>query len=90
MAADIFGIAVVRTRSDEGPAYGAAILASVGVGLHESVERACAAFIKVKDEAQPDKSKEDTYRKLYGLYHSLYPMLQEFYKQDASFIKNYS
>jgi xylulokinase len=89
-AADIFGASVARTRIDEGPAYGAAILAGVGVGLHESVEKACAAFVKVKDEAQPDKSKEDTYRKLYGLYHSLYPMLQEFYKQDASFINSYS
>jgi xylulokinase len=90
MAADIFGAGVARTSIDEGPAYGAAILANVGVGMHKSVEEACAAFIKVKDEAQPDKSKEDTYRKLYDLYHSLYPMLQEFYKQDASFIMNYS
>jgi len=90
MAADIFGISTARTRSDEGPAYGAAILANAGAGLHKSVEEACAAFIKVKDEAQPDKSKEGTYRKLYSLYHYLYPMLQEFYKQDASFIKSYS
>jgi xylulokinase len=90
MAADIFGAAVARTRSDEGPAYGACILAGVGVGLHKSVEEACAAFIRVKDSVQPDISMEDRYRNLYGLYHSLYPALQGFYEQDASFIKNYS
>jgi len=90
MAADIFGAAVARTRSDEGPAYGAAILAGVGLGLHKSVEEACAAFIRVKDEVQPDISMEDRYRNLYSLYHSLYPALQGFYEQDASFIKSYS
>jgi len=90
MAADIFGASVARTRSDEGPAYGAAILADVGVELHSSVEEACAVFIKVKDEVQPDIAMEGRYRKLYDLYHSLYPVLQKFYKQDASFIKSYS
>ena len=79
-----------RTRSDEGPAYGASILAGVGVGLHKSVEEACTVFIKVKDEVQPDISIAGRYRKLYDLYHSLYPILQEFYKRDASFVKSYS
>jgi xylulokinase len=87
MAADIFGAAVARTRSDEGPAYGAAILAGVGVGLHKSVEEGCAAFIRVKDELQPDIWTQDRYRNLYGLYHALYPALQGFYQQDASFIE---
>ena len=38
MAADIFEIEVARVGSDEGPAYGAAILAAVGAGMHKSVE----------------------------------------------------
>jgi xylulokinase len=90
MAADMLGVGVQRMNSDEGPAYGAAILANVGAGLHKSVEEACAAFIKVKDSRQPDGITAGRYLDLYRLYTSLYPSLLVFYEQSASFIKSYS
>ena len=90
MAADIFGVAVQRTNSDEGPAYGAAILANVGAGMHRSVEDACATFIKVEESRHPDGTTAERYLDLYRLYTSLYPSLLGFYEQNASFIKNYS
>ncbi|MFA5064986.1 MAG: xylulokinase [Dehalococcoidia bacterium] len=90
MAADIFGVSVQRSGSDEGPAYGAAILANVGAGLHRTVEEACATFIKIKDEVQPQYEMSERYSSLYGLYTSLYPSLLGFYEQNASFIKQYS
>jgi xylulokinase len=90
MAADMLGVGVQRMNSDEGPAYGAAILANVGAGLHRSVEEACSAFIKVKDSRQPDGITAGRYLDLYRLYTSLYPSLLGFYEQSASFIKSYS
>lgn len=86
MAADIFELEVARAGSDEGPAYGAALLAAVGTGLHKSVQDACAACIRLKDVAKPDPAQVERYRRLYGIYRSLYPALTGFYKTDASFV----
>ena len=40
MLADIFGCPVKTVKSREGPGYGAALLAAVGVGHWSSVEEA--------------------------------------------------
>ena len=90
MAADIFEIEVVRTGNDEGPAYGAAILAAVGAGIHKSVEQACATCISVKDIKQPNIAEREKYRSLYGLYQPLYSDLKGFFERDAAFIYRYS
>ncbi len=90
MAADILGVCVQRMNSDEGPAYGAAILANVGAGFHRSVEDACETFITVEDSRQPDGTTGERYLHLYRLYTSLYPSLLEFYEQNASYIKRYT
>ena len=88
MAADIFEIEVARAGSDEGPAYGAALLAAAGAGIHESVQAACATCVRVNDAARPDLTLSAGYRQLYGIYRTLYPALTEFYKMDASFINS--
>ena len=90
MAADIFEIEVARTGSDEGPAYGAALLAAVGAGIYESVEQACAACISVKDVKQPNMAEREKYRHLYGLYQPLYSDLKGFFERDAAFVHRYS
>jgi xylulokinase len=90
MAADIFEIKVARVGSDEGPAYGAALLAATGAGIHESVQAACATCVRVKDAAKPDLAETDRYRRLYGIYRTLYPALAGFFQSDASFINKYA
>jgi xylulokinase len=90
MAADIFEIEVARVESDEGPAYGAAILAAVGAGIHKSVEETCAAYIRVKDVKQPHTAEREKYRHLYRLYQALYPDLKGFFERDAAFIHRFS
>lgn len=90
MAADIFEMEVARVGSDEGPAYGAAILAAVGAGIHKSVEDACATYISLKDARFPSTAEVEKYRLLYGLYRGLYPVLKGFFNRDAAFIHRYS
>jgi xylulokinase len=84
MTADIFEADVARRSSEEGPAYGAAILACVGVGIFDSVEAACAELIKTRDTRQADNSTREAYRRQYALFHSLYDTLQPFYESAAS------
>ena len=76
---------------DEGPAYGAAILAAVGAGLHKSVEEACDKFIRVVDLKSPDFARSQLYHRFYhSVYRPLYNTLKDFFDQDAAFVKDIS
>ena len=44
--ADVYGRAVDTVQADEGAAYGAAILAAVGIGLWPTVDAACDALVR--------------------------------------------
>lgn len=91
LVADIFGIEVVRMGIDEGPAYGAAILAAVGGGLHSSVEEVCDKFIRVADLKSPDFDRSRIYHRFYSsLYRPLYNTLKDFFYRDAAFVKDIS
>lgn len=71
------------TSVDEGPAYGAAILAAVGVGAFESVEQACERLIRVSESVRADRSETEAYNKVYSLYRPLYAALKPFFEQAA-------
>jgi xylulokinase len=88
IVADIFGIDVVRNSVDEGPAYGAAILAAVGTGLFSSVEEACTRFIRTVDSRVPDPARSQVYGHLYDLYRPIYATLRDFFDSDAAFVED--
>ena len=88
IVADIFGIDVVRNSVDEGPAYGAAILAAVGAGLFDSVEEACTRFIRVVDSRVPDPTRSQVYGHLHDLYQPIYAALRGFFDGDAAFVED--
>ena len=83
MLADLYGCDVKTVSSKEGPALGVAILASVGSGIYESVEKACDTAIKIDKTCQPDKANEEEYKKFYAIYNSLYGHLKEDFKELA-------
>ena len=51
--ADCFGRKVVTIETEEGPAYGVALLAAVGAGAFKNIAEACAATISVVQETAP-------------------------------------
>jgi len=68
MQADVFGLPVHRTRTEEGPAFGAALLAGVAAGAYADVFEA-VALIQLRPEADlPDVERH----RLYGRYHAAY------------------
>jgi xylulokinase len=81
MFADIFGISVVTLASQEGSAYGAALLALVGTGQYASAKEACAAAIEENAVKQPGPDAVDYYNRAYPVYRSLYPALRQAYQQ---------
>lgn len=70
LIADTFGARCVTLESDEGPAFGAAVLAGVGVGRWGSVAEACGEVIRpkgqVEPKAAPDAAGLARYRDLYA------------------------
>jgi xylulokinase len=86
MVADVLGVEVARVGVDEGPAYGAAILAAVGCNFYESVEQACKTLIHIKDVKAPRQRQLTDYQQLYSVYRPLYRELVDFYRRDADFL----
>ncbi len=77
IVADVLGIPVHIPETEQGPAYGAAILAMVGCGEYATVEQATKRIIKFKQVIQPQNTTE--YECKYCLYAKLYPALKTFY-----------
>lgn len=77
MQADVFGTEVVTVHADEGPSFGAALLAAVGAGFYPSVPSACAATVSVGGAVAPDPSRAAVYDHRYATYRSLYPALAQ-------------
>ena len=73
LQADIYGIPIRRTVADEGPAYGAALLAGVASGTYTDVDEA-TSVVKLREEiTEPDPEISKVYEEYYEIYRSLYP-----------------
>ncbi len=79
--ADVFGCELVTVNTTEGAAYGAAILAGVGVGVFSSVEQACADLVKVTGSTAPVQAQAAAYERHYQHYRALYPALKPIFDQ---------
>jgi len=77
MQADIFNKKMIRLSSEEGPSYGSAILAGVGVGIYNDVQNACKKLLQRKDSFSPLKENVKIYEKLYPIYKNLYFSLKK-------------
>ncbi|MBS3766968.1 MAG: xylulokinase [Candidatus Cloacimonetes bacterium] len=79
--ADILGHPINLLNVEEGPAYGAAIIAGVGVGVFKSFEEVSDSIIKVSEQIKPNKENVKRYKKYYEIYRELYPSLKKEYKK---------
>ncbi|MBI1789791.1 MAG: xylulokinase [Acidobacteria bacterium] len=77
--ADVFGKSVVTLETQEGSAYGAALLAMVGAGAYASVPEVCQAAIREVDSAGARPEEARIYARGHGVYRSLYPALRPIY-----------
>jgi xylulokinase len=73
--ADVYGQAVELLAAEEGGAFGAALLAGVGVGAWPSVAAACAATVLVAERIAPRNAA--AMGEAYGRFRRMYPALRE-------------
>jgi xylulokinase len=81
--ADVYGMPVDIVEAEQGPAYGAALLAGVGVGVWSSVDEACDTAVRVATRVQPNSASAAVMNKQYAAYRTLYPALREIYAGAA-------
>ena len=72
LQADVFGLPVTTVNREEGPAYGAALLAAVGVGAFPDLKAAvqCTLTRAPLTEATPEAHR--TYQRVYERFRACY------------------
>jgi xylulokinase len=81
---DIFNTKIVTLNIEEGPSYGAAILAGVGAGIYNNVREATGMIIKEVTETNPRNENTEKYARYYKEYRSLYTSLKGEFKKLAN------
>ena len=71
----VLGLPLERTVSEEGSAFGAALLAGVRTGVFADADEAVARCVRVRDRLEPDPGWTAAYEDGYARYRSLYPTL---------------
>jgi xylulokinase len=76
IAASVLDLPLERTESEEGSAYGAALLAGVREGVFTDAADAVARCIRVTGRIEPDPEWVEAYAHGYERFRSLYPALR--------------
>ena len=77
--ADVLQTELITVATTEGAAYGAAILAGVGVGIWENVDEACKRTVEVRDVIEQKPKSAVVYNNAYAHYRELYPILKDWF-----------
>ena len=81
LVANIMNVEVDVPISEEGPGFGAAILAAVGCGEYASVEKAEKSIIKIKEKIKPEADLVVKYEERYQKFKRIYPALKDVFKE---------
>jgi len=73
LQSDIYATPIRRTVADEGPAYGAALLAGVASGTYADVDEATSVVELREEITEPGGERSKSYEEYYEIYRSLYP-----------------
>lgn len=76
LQSEVYGLPVVTVNREEGPAYGAALLAAVGAGAFKDLPAACAATLKRNKPEHPRAGAHGAYEEPYRRFRALYPALK--------------
>jgi xylulokinase len=76
MQADVYGLPVVRVNREEGPAFGAALLAAVGVGAYPDLATACQRTLRRLAPEPWDPRAHSAYDAPYARFRALYSALK--------------
>lgn len=79
--ANVLNLQIDIPTTEQGPGYGAAMLAMVGDGEYASVEECAKNFVEIKETLLPQAEIVARYEKQYLKFKELYPSVKELYKK---------
>jgi xylulokinase len=82
MLTDVFNKRAAVLETEEGSAYGAALLALVGTARYASVPEVCGVAIREVGSFKPQSDAAKVYARAHKRYQSLYPALRGFYQSE--------
>lgn len=74
--ANVLGIPLDMVKTEQGPGYGAAMLAMVGCGVFASVGEAARELVECASTTLPDAKLTERYAARYAEYKKIYPALK--------------
>ena len=80
IVADTLDLPIHILKTNQGPSYGATMIAMIGDGIYKDAFEACNKIVKTKEIITPNKNKMDYYSKKYEIFKKLYPALKELRK----------
>ncbi|MBR7160206.1 MAG: xylulokinase [Clostridia bacterium] len=82
--ANVLGVEVCSLTTEQGPGYGACILAMVGAGEYDTVLEASEQIVKVSEVIKPTARLVEKYREKYAIYREIYPALKQVYSKISN------
>ena len=77
--ANVLNIRLDIPQTEEGPGYGAAMLAMVGCGIYPDVRSCADALVRVTDKVEPVPELAARYEERYQKYRLIYPALKDIF-----------
>ena len=71
----VLNIPLDTTQTQEGPGYGAALLAMVACGRFSNVQQAAQTLVRVKATVLPQPGLAEKYEQRYAQFRQIYPCL---------------
>ena len=78
--ANVLNLELDSVESEEGPGYGAAILAAVACGEYDSVQSAASALVKVTSTVKPNIEIAARYEERYQVFRQIYPAVKPLFR----------
>jgi len=78
---NVLNIKIDIPVTEQGPGYGAAMLAMVGDGEYESVNECANEFVKIKTTIEPQSEIVQRYQRQYAKFKEIYPATKELFKK---------
>jgi xylulokinase len=79
--ANVLNAELVLPVTEQGPGYGAAMLAMVGAGTYDSVKTCADAFFKAKITVKPEPELVALYKERYQKFSHIYPAMKNLFTQ---------
>jgi xylulokinase len=82
--ADVLGLPILLPQTGVGAAFGAAVLAGMGLGLYPDVRHSLHDMVRIEACCEPNWQNHALYQELYQVFRGIYDNLRETFDQAAA------